>query len=122
MPLRYLIDEQMPVALSRAIQRHNAAGVHSIDAVRVGDPPDLPRGTADPDILIWAEREGRILVSLDRNTLPGHLADHLQAGHHSPGIWLVRNRVTVGQILGYLTRAAHATGQTYFQDAIWYIP
>src|SRR3954454_17155962 len=91
MPLRYVLDEQLRGGgLWQAIQRHNGHGFGVLEAVRVGDPPDLPLRSLDPAILLWAEREGRILVSKDKNTMPGHLADHLKAGHHSPGVFLIR--------------------------------
>jgi hypothetical protein len=63
-PLRYLLDENLRGRLWQAIGVHNQTGAYPIDVVRVGDPPDLPLGSLDPDILLWAEREGRILVSL----------------------------------------------------------
>jgi hypothetical protein len=83
--LRFLLDEHLRGVLWLAIIRHNAQGGLPIDAVRVGDPPDLPLGSSDPEILRWAEREGRILLTQDVHTMPGFLAQHLQAGNHSPG-------------------------------------
>jgi hypothetical protein len=44
MPLRYLLDENQRGVLWHVIQRHNARGVDPIDAVRVGDLPELPLG------------------------------------------------------------------------------
>ena len=85
MELRYLLDEHLRGPLWRAVQWHNRRGLWPIDVARVGDPADLPLGSLDPEILLWAEREGRIVVSHDRETLPTHLADHLNAGHRSPG-------------------------------------
>ena len=120
--LGYLLDENVPPKLRNAIQQHNAVGVKPLDVVSVGDPPDLPRGSLDPDILIWAEREGRILISLDRNTLPTHLANHLQAGHHSPGIFLVRGKATMGQIIAHLVGVAVQNNPAAWQDGIFYIP
>ncbi|MBI1916397.1 MAG: DUF5615 family PIN-like protein, partial [Planctomycetes bacterium] len=108
MTLRYVLDENLRGALWQAIQQHNLQGAHVLDATRVGDPPDLPLGTSDPDLLVWAECEGRLLVSLDKKTLLGHLAQHLQAGHHSPGILLVTPGSVVPAVLGYLVLAAHA--------------
>jgi hypothetical protein len=63
MPLAFVLDEHLRGSLWRALQRWNLLGVDVLDVVRVGDPPDLPLGTSDPDLLAWAEREGRILVS-----------------------------------------------------------
>src|SRR5262249_33503352 len=55
MALRYVLDEDLRGVLWRAIQRHNRTDPKPIDAVRVGDLPDLPLGTPDPDILAWAD-------------------------------------------------------------------
>jgi hypothetical protein len=64
-PLRFVLDENQRGLLWRAIIRHNQAGINPIDAVRVGDFANLPLGTSDSDILLWSEREERILVSFD---------------------------------------------------------
>jgi hypothetical protein len=120
--LRFVLDEQLRRVLWRAIQSHNGQGHLPIDVVRVGDPPDLPLGSLDPDILVWAEREGRILISLDRRTLPGHLADHLQAGNHSPGVLLVRPSASVPDVIEYLVMAAYAAQPAEYRDIYRYIP
>jgi hypothetical protein len=85
--LRFLLDEHLRGVLWLAILRHNAQGGLPIDATRVGDPPDLPLGSSDPDILLWAQREDRILITQDVHTMPGFLAGHLQSGQHSPGVF-----------------------------------
>lgn len=120
--LRYVLDENLRGVLWRAIQQHNSQSGFPIDAVRVGDPPDLPLGTVDPDILIWAEREARIFVSLDKRTLPGHLAQHLQQGRHSPGIFIVSRSSTLKDILDYLMYSAYAGHPLDYADGIRFIP
>ena len=122
MPLRFLLDEHLRGPLPGAVQRHNAGGVHVIDVLCVGDPPDLPLGSSDPDILLWAEREGRIVVTRDRRTMPGHLVSHLLAGHHLPGLFLLRSRVTLPAVVSFLVAAAHAGDPTLFQDRIQDVP
>jgi hypothetical protein len=122
MALRYVLDEHLRGALWRAIQQHNAAGANPVDAVRVGDLPDLPLGAVDPDILLWAEREDRILVSLDKKSLPRHLANHLQIGHHSPGIFILRQHFTLPQVVAYLARVAFTSDPLAWQDHIAFIP
>ena len=58
MALRYLLDEHLRGGgLWQAIRQHNASGVDVLDVVRVGDPPDLPLGTGDPDVLTLVDRE-----------------------------------------------------------------
>ena len=65
MPLRFLLDENLRGGgLWQAIQKHNQVGIYPVDVIRVGDPSDLPLGASDPDILLWGERESRILLPL----------------------------------------------------------
>jgi hypothetical protein len=102
--------------------RHSAQGGLPIDAVRGGDPPDLPVGSDDPAILLWAEREGCILVTEDVHTMPGHLTDHLQAGHHSPGLFVIRVGYSIGKLVSHPELVAHAGEAADYQDAITYVP
>src|SRR5258708_779967 len=123
MPLLYLLDESLRGGgLWQAVQRHNSLGFYPIDILRIGDSPALPRGTSDLAILLWAEQQGRILVTRDSRTIPGHLAQHLQAGNHSPGVFLVRKHCSVPQILSYLVLAAYAADPATCQDRIELIP
>jgi hypothetical protein len=92
-----------------AIESHNQKGIHCLDAVRVGDPPDLLQGATDPEVLVWAEREGRILVSGDRRTLLRHFADHLDAGRHSPGLFLLRPSTPLPKIIEFLAAVTYAS-------------
>jgi predicted nuclease of predicted toxin-antitoxin system len=73
MPLTYVLDEHLRQTLRRAIQRHNADGSFVIEVTQVGDPVDLPLGSTDPDILLWAEKEGRVVVTRDYSTMRSHL-------------------------------------------------
>src|SRR5712692_5009206 len=122
MLVRYLLDEHLRGPLWRAIQWHNSRGMHPLDVVRVGDSADLPLGSEDPAILLWTEREQRILITQDPDTMPAHLADHLSAGHHSPGIFMIRPRSTLPQIVTFLVDAAYASRLEEWQDRIQFIP
>jgi hypothetical protein len=122
MVLRYLLDEHLRGPLRRAVQWHNSRGSYPLDVVRVGDFVDLQLGTSDSAILLWAEREERILVSYDRNTLAKHLADHLDQGHHSPGIFLIRPFRSLPEIVSFLVEAAYASDPSEWRDRAVYIP
>jgi hypothetical protein len=122
MPLNYVLDEHLRGILWGAIQRHNGGGQYLIDVVRVGDPADLPLGTLDPDILIWAEKENRVVVTNDRNTMLGHLAAHLQAGHHCAGLFILRPHAPIPQIIDYLVLSAHTTDPALLRDHYDFIP
>src|SRR4051794_2238193 len=102
MALSFLLDENLRGPLWHAIQLHNAHGVDVLDVVCVGGPNAPPLGTQDPGLLLWCEASGRLLITRDSNSMPGHLNDHLQAGHHSPGILMLRRRWTIPAVLGVL--------------------
>ncbi|QDV35038.1 hypothetical protein [Tautonia plasticadhaerens] len=122
MKIRFVLDENVRGPLWRAILRHNASGGLPIDATRVGEPPDLPLGCSDEILLEWCEREGRILVSLDQETLPVHLADRLAVGKNSPGIFLIRPNASLRGVLDALVLVAHAGDPVDSRDQVVSIP
>ena len=123
MAIPFLLDENLRGGgLWQAIQQHNAQGWNPLDVVRVGDPPDLPLKSLDPAILLWAEKTGRILLSLDKHSMPGHLLAHLKAGHRSPGIFVIRKNCSIPQVLFHLVMVAHAGDPAIYMDTINYIP
>jgi len=119
--LRFLLDEHLRGPLWVAILRHNARGGLPIDAVRVGDPPDLPLASDDPTLLLWAERENRILITQDVHTMPGHLNAHLHAGHHSPGVFVLSGSCSIGQAVSSLELVAHAGDPADYLDTITHV-
>jgi hypothetical protein len=91
-----------------------------IQAYRVGDEPAPPLGTDDPEILQWAEREGCIVVSCDRQTMASLFRDHINAGRHLPGLILLPNVFSIDDVLEYLILAAYASEPWEWQDRILY--
>src|SRR5947207_10914 len=123
MPLAYLLDEHLRGGgLWHAILRHNALSPYPIDTHRVGDPLDLPLGSLDPDILIWVEREGRVLLTEDVSSMPGHLANHLAAGRHSPGIFLLRSGIALPDMVAELVLHAYAGDPAVYRDQAQFFP
>jgi hypothetical protein len=120
--LTYLLDEHLRGPLWWAIQRHNARSSDLIDAVRVGDADGPPLGTEDPDLLLWAEQAGRILVTFDEHTFPGFLADHLRSGRKSPGIFTVRPGMHLPDVVEFLALATLVSEPAEWQNRIAYVP
>jgi hypothetical protein len=121
MPLKYVLDEHLRGLFWRYIQRREARGVVPIDVVRAGDFEDLALGEPDSWLLVWAERENRILVSRDQRTLPIHLAEHLKSGRHSPGVFLLRSGPVV-RAVEFMVCAAYASEESEWADRITFIP
>lgn len=122
MALAFLLDENIPGRLWRAIQRHNARGEDLLDVVRVGEPDELPLSSDDTTILAWAARAERILVTEDKHSIPGHLQEHLREGGHSPGVFLVGTGATIPPLIEFLVLVAHASEAREWRDRIEYVP
>ncbi len=83
---RFLLDENLDPQIGVAARRLES----SIDIVSVGKQAGLALGTSDPDVLLWCEAEQRILITNNRHSMPGHIADHLRTGHHHWGVFNTR--------------------------------
>lgn len=63
---RFLLDENMPQAVREAVGRLEPA----VDVRVMGEPGSPSLEAEDPDLLAWIEREGRILVTRNRRSMP----------------------------------------------------
>ncbi len=99
--VRYLIDENTTHAIKRGLLRLQP----EIEIIVMGSYLAPPLGTKDPEILKWTESEDYILISSNRKTMPKHLRDHLQEGGHTPGIFLLRKKATLKDIIDDLLLA-----------------
>jgi hypothetical protein len=117
-----VLDEHLRRRLWKALQKHNSLGIDAVDVIRVGDSLNFPLGIDDRSLLLAAERERRILITRDARSMPKHLAAHLRAGHHLPGIFLIRPKAVLSQVIGFLVYAASSSTPSEWKDSIEYIP
>ncbi len=54
--------------------------------------------------------------------MPRHLQNHLQSGHHVPGIFSIQPGATMAEVIEFLVLAAHASDAAEWRDHIRYIP
>src|SRR5437016_2699361 len=99
MPLRYLVDENLRGPFWSALARANAEHHAPIEITCVGEYNAPPLGSKDPEILIWAERHGYVVVSNDLQTMPGLVARHVRTGAHVPGVFLIELPCSIPRIL-----------------------
>ena len=118
MSIQYLLDENLSPLYREQLLRLQP----DLTVWMVGDPGVPLKSTLDPEILIWCEQNKFILVTNNRTSMPVHLADHLVQNHHSPGIFVLRPKATVGEILEDLIIIAQAGISQDYQDRITHIP
>lgn len=59
MSIQYLIDENLPPLYQEQLRRY----LPQSTILMVGDPNVPPKGTLDPEILLWCEQHDFILVT-----------------------------------------------------------
>jgi hypothetical protein len=116
--ISYLLDEHIPPLYRSQLLRREPG----LTVWRIGDEGAPGRGTPDPAILIWIEENNFILVTNNRKTMPAHLADHLAAGRHVPGILIVDLGAPIGAVLNDLILIALASYENEFLDVVAYVP
>jgi hypothetical protein len=122
MAFRYLLDENLRGPLWAAAQRANARRRLPLEITCVGEETELPLRMSDQELLLWAEQQGFVLISNDARTMPGHFAAHLDAGHHSRGVFLIALPTSIPEIVEALFYYADASDDDIWRDQILFIP
>jgi predicted nuclease of predicted toxin-antitoxin system len=68
-----------------------------LDIVRVQDVGLA--GADDPEILAWADKENRIVLTHDRATMADFAYERVAAGEGMPGVFILNDRFPVGQAI-----------------------
>ena len=97
--IQFLLDENVDPDILAALWQAWPA----INVRRIGFRDAPPYGTPDPDILNWCEANQFSLITHNRHTMPSHLQDHLTNGHHVPGIFILNDRMAIGQTVAVLS-------------------
>ncbi len=118
MTIRYLMDENVaPIYQTQLLRREPELIVWA-----VGDEGTPPKSTLDPDILIWCEEYGFVLVTNNRTSMPPHLSDHISQGRHVPGIFIMNPNMSIGDTIEELILIAATSDDSEYQDTIRYMP
>ena len=75
----------------------------------------------DPEVLALAAADGRVLVSHDRRTLPGHFAEFV-ATQTSPGLIVVSRKLAVGRAAELLHLLWAASEAEEYVNVIYDLP
>lgn len=116
--IAFLLDENLPIDLADALPRVEPA----IEFYAVGDALAPPKGTPDPQLLLFAEEHRLILVTLDKISMPVHVQDHWAAEHHTSGVIILKPKVSTGQIADVLLMVWAASTPDEWRDRIEWLP
>jgi hypothetical protein len=78
-------------------------------------------GRADAEVLALAAQQGRLLVTHDRRTMPGHF-ERFIATQTSPGLLIVARTLPIGQASRWLHLLWAASEAEEYVNAIYSLP
>jgi hypothetical protein len=113
--LRLAADENFNGDIVRGLLRRNS----NLDIVRI---QDAGLSGADPTVLEWAAREGRVLLTHDISTLANHAADRVAAGRPMPGVFAVRSVGSVGLAIDDLLLLAECSFDHEWMGQVRFLP
>jgi len=114
--LRLAADENFNGEIVRGLIRRQA----NLDIVRIQDVGLL--GADDPTVLAWAAKEGRILLTHDRATMPDFAYERVQAGIPMPGILVASDRLPIGQAIEDILSIANGSEPIEWEGIVLYLP
>lgn len=114
----FLLDENISPRVRVAIQRHYP----HIDVLRVGDEGAPSLESLDPEILQYLEQSQRLLVTKNRASMSGHVAEHLANGGRHWGVFRVRPHTSIRQLLQTLDLVSGASEVEEWINEMWWIP
>lgn len=79
-------------------------------------------GADDPTVLEWAAREGRILLTYDRNTMTKYAYERVAAGLETPGVLVIGPLTPVGQVIDELAAIVGASEADEWAGKVTYLP
>jgi hypothetical protein len=79
------------------------------------------RGRPDPEVLAIAASEGRILLTHDHRTMPGHFGEFISGGP-SPGVFVIPQNVPVIEAIDELVMIWAASEAEEWTNRICYLP
>jgi predicted nuclease of predicted toxin-antitoxin system len=114
--IKLLTDENFDGDIVRGLLRR----MPNLDVVRVQDVGLAE--TPDPNILAWAAAEQRILLTHDRDTVPGFAYDRVRGGEPMPGVFLVSDQMPKGQAIDQLLLAIECLSPEDCKDQVHHFP
>ena len=77
---------------------------------------------SDPEVLEWCAEENRILLSHDVSTITAFAFDRVRAGRKMPGVFLIRQRTSIGEAIESLLLVAACSIEGEWENCVLFLP
>ena len=115
--LRLASDADLDGAIIKALRKRQPA----LDLVRVQEVG--LRNAADPVILEWGAKEGRIVLTHDRKTMTKHAKARVAAEQPMPGIFVVPQLPDQrGELIEEILMVVNCSVQDEWKDRVEFLP
>src|SRR3989440_12089654 len=114
--LRLATDEDFNNRILRGLLRLRPG----LDIVRVQDAGLTGRG--DAEVLEWAAREGRVLLTHDVTTMKQYVDERVAAGLHMPGVFEVSQKTPIAQAIEEILLIADYSLEGEWEGQIRFLP
>jgi predicted nuclease of predicted toxin-antitoxin system len=115
MKIKFQADADFNYIIVEALRRrHPAIDFRSADDAGI-------RGLPDPEVLAYAAKEGRCLVSHDKKTMATHFANFV-ASQHSPGVFLFAQEIPIGEAVEELLLVWETSEAEEWVDVFQWLP
>jgi hypothetical protein len=114
--LKFASDENLNGAITRGLQRR----LPNLDIVRLQDVG--LKGYSDPDVLVWAASENRILLTHDIRTLRQFAEGRIHANLKMPGVFEIAEHVSIRGAIEDLVLIATCSGENEWEGKILFLP
>lgn len=113
---RFQADNDLRVSIRTGVlRREPSIDFQGAQAVSLDSVPD-------PEVLRLATAQGRILISHDENSMPGHFREFLARGNSSPGLLMVPQGAPVGAVIESILLIWIASEADEWTDRIVWLP
>ncbi len=114
--LRLATDEDFNNRILRRLLRRRP----DLDIVRVQDVGLMGKG--DAEVLEWAAREGRVLLTHDVTTMKQHVDERIAAGLLMPGVFEVSQQTPIAQAIEEILLLAACSLKGEWEGQIRFLP
>jgi hypothetical protein len=115
-PLHFLVDEDFDNDILRGVLRRKS----DLDIVRA---QDVGLGeTQDQDILEWAAREERIVLTHDVSTMTAHAYARISNGLPMPGMFAVSQTAPIARVIDDILLLAECSREGEWEGQVRYLP